>query len=143
MVHPTTQGHHGRTRAISRLPVSPSAGHTSYHSSSHHGSHTHLNGHAPKSEQDSSKRRSQPIVTDSKTKGIVDLHRVNGQIKRSSLVMDSGGTKSSHSTLLGRQMSKEESSRNSTTSTASSGDHTSLLSSSQKQTSKMDKLMRL
>lgn len=129
-LHTSVQGHHGRTRAMSRLPVSPS-GHAAYHSSSHHGSHTHLNGHAHKTEQDSSKRRSQPIVSDSKTKGIADLSRVNGQVKRTSLVMESGSTKPA---LLGRQVSKEESSR---TSTTSSNDPTSLVGSSQKQSSKL------
>ena len=122
-----SQGHHGRTRAISRLPVSPSAGHG--HTSSHHGSHTHLNGHAPKSEHESSsssKRRPAAIGGgDSKSKG-PDAHRVNGQVKRSSLVMDAVTTR------FGRQASKDESSRSSTT---SSSDQASLMSS-QKQTTK-------
>ena len=122
------QGHHGRTRAISRLPVSPSAGHGH---TSLHGSHTHLNGHASKSDQDSSsKRRPQPIGGDSKSKGL-DAPRMNGQVKRSSLVMDSVSTKV---TAFGRQASKEEGSRNSS-STTSSSDQASL-STSQKQTSK-------
>lgn len=126
------EGHHGRTRAISRLPVSPSAGHT--HTSSLHGSHTHLNGHAPKSEQEtssSSKRR--PAASggvDPKSKGL-DAHRVNGQVKRSSLVMDAVTTK------FGRQTSKDESSRKHSSSTTSSSDQASLTATSQKQTSKL------
>ena len=122
-----SQGHHGRTRAISRLPVSPSAGHG--HTSSLHGSHTHLNGHAPKSEQESSSKR-RPAAAgggDSKSKGS-DAHRINGQVKRSSLVMESVSTK------FGRQASKDEGSRNNS-STTSSSDQASL-STSQKQTGK-------
>ena len=129
----SVQGHHGRTRAISRLPVSPSAGHTSsHHSSSHHGSHTHLNGHAPKSEHESSRRRHQPIGSDSKSKVLAESARINGQLKRSSLVMDSVCSKSSG---LSRQMSKEET-RNVSMSATSSSDQPSAVGSAQKQTSK-------
>ena len=94
------QGHHGRTRAISRLPVSPSAGHTA----SHHGSHQHLNGHAPSSDQESPKRRPQPNGFEARSKVAPESSRVNGQLKRSSLVIDS---KVSGIPSLGRQMSKE------------------------------------
>ena len=79
------QGHHGRSRVISRtVQITPSsAGST----------HAHLNGHAEPDSKHSTpssvvyKKRLQPIGADAKPK-VSESSRINGLAKRTSLVMD-------------------------------------------------------
>ena len=112
-----SQGHHSRSRPIPRtVHVTPSS------AGSFHGSHTHLNGHAENGGSKSSgtymydsKKRLQPIGADAKPK-TSETTRLNGYVKRTSLVMDGTNLKGSHSSLT--LSASQESHKSSSSSTA-------------------------
>lgn len=117
------QGQHGRSRIIPRtVHITPSsAGGLS--------SHAHLNGHAatssgsrrvsPHSYRYDSKRRLQPIGADAAAK-VTETMRINGIVKRTSLVMDSSSSqKGSQTTVTLSMRQNSQDSRKSISSTSS------------------------
>ena len=91
-------------------------------SSCTHGSYAHLNGHAENGGSKNSgtymydsKKRLQPIGADAKPK-TSETTRLNGYVKRTSLVMDGTNLKGSHSSLT--LSASQESRKSSSSSTA-------------------------
>ena len=113
----TSQGHNSRSRPIPRtVHVTPTS------AGSLHGSYTHLNGHAENGGSKNSgtylydsKKRLQPIGADAKPK-TSETTRLNGYVKRTSLVMDGTNLKGSHSSLT--LSASQESRKSSSSSTA-------------------------